>query len=196
MSNVGKIKERINEIRSTILTWLQTQTDFPVVFADSSDPRPDEAHVSFKILTNLIKLGSQDEKFINPTTGAVTLRSHREFTVAIEAVGNPVGPDEDLDDLIRATDILNAVHLSLDLDTVRGVFDLIDVAIVNEGTVTDISQILETETEPRALLEIVFRARFDTIDEPGYFDKIELQGEIDTDFDNVSDHDTGIIQVS
>ncbi len=196
MSNVTQIQERFNEINTVILEWLKEQADFPVVMAESSDPRPDETHLSFKMLTNLIKLGAKDERIINKTTGKVTLRAHRQFTVAIEAIGNPVGPDEDLDDLIRATDILHAVHISLDQITVRDKFNAADLAIINEGTVTDISQLLETETEPRALLEIVLAARFDITDNPGYFDTVELTGDFDTDCDGeFDDYSTGVIQV-
>ena len=195
MSFVTQIKERFNEIRETLLEFLQEQADVPVVIAEQSDPRPDEAHLSFKVLTNLIKLGSKDERLMDTATGKTTLRAHREFTVAIEAIGKPVGPDDDLEDMVRATDLLDAVHMSLDFDTVRSKFDEIGLAIVNEGTVTDISQIMDTETEPRALLEIVCRARFDLIDEPGYFDKLQVSGDFDTDCDGVDEVSTGTIDV-
>ena len=195
MSFVTQIKERFNEIRETFLEFLQEQGDVPVVMAEHSDPRPDEAHISFKLLTNLIKLGSKDESIADKTTGKVTLRAHREFTIAIEAVGKPVGPDDDLEDMVRATDLLDAVHMSLDMASVRSKFDEIGLAIVNEGSVTDISQIMDTETEPRALLEIVCRARFDLIDEPGYFDKMQVSGDFDTDCDGTADISTGTIDV-
>ncbi len=196
MSNVKELRERFNEIRKVIRKWLVEQTDMSVVFAGHSDPRPDEPHVVFKLLTNLVKLGSKDETFMNKTTGLVTLRAHREFTVSIEAIGKPVGPDDELEDLVRATDILDAAHLSLDLDTVRARFDAIGLAIVDEGSVIDISQLLETETEPRALLEIVFRARFELLDNPGFFEKVQMSGEFDTDFDGVDNISTGLIEVS
>jgi hypothetical protein len=168
----------------------------PVVIAQESDPRPAEAHVSFKLLTGLVKLGSSDELLVDKSNGIITLRGHREFTVAIEAVGNPVSPQDDLETQIRATDILQGVHLSLDLPSVRDKFSAVGVAIVNEGTVTDISQILETETEPRALLEIVLRARFDVIDDVGYFDRVQFSGDLDTDCDGVDDYTTGTIEVA
>lgn len=196
MSNVSAIKERLNEIQGAILAWLQEQADFPVIIADQSDPRPDETHLSFKLLTSLIKLGGMDETIMDTATGIMTLRGFREFTVAIEAVGNPVGPDEDLDDMIRATDILNAVQLSIDLPSTRAYFDSFNVAIAEQGSVTDISQLLETEKEPRALLEVVFRARFDISDTPGYFDKVAMSGDFDADCDGTDDISTGIIQVS
>lgn len=196
MSDFDEINERFNEIRETILEWLQDRTDRPVVFADQSDPRPNEPHVSFKLLTNLIKLGSFDERILNKTSPyKSTLRAHREFVVAIEAVGSPVGPSDDLDDFVRATDILTGVHLSLDQITVRDRFNAIGLAVVNEGAVTDISQLLETETEPRALLEVRFRARFDITDNPGYFEKVEMSGDVDTDSDGNSDYNTGTILV-
>jgi len=191
----------MDEIRDDVLLpWLEDVTDLPVVMADHSDPRPKGPHVSFKLLSNLSKIGALDERVpvyndANEHTGTFKIRAHREFIVSIEAVGSPVGPSDDLEDFVRATDILNAVHLSLDLTKTRNIFSEGNVAIYDEGSVTDISQILETETEPRALLELGCRARFDLTDNPGYFDKAQIEGDFDTDCDGSDDYSTGIVDI-
>jgi hypothetical protein len=182
-------KEKFNEIRSVLLAWLEDISDFPVVIAEESDPRPNqgEPHVAFKILTNLVKLGSRDEHRPATATTEYKVVSHREFTVSITAVGSPVSDDEDLDDKVRATDILNEIQLSLERPTVLDRFTEIDLAVVSEGTVVDTSLLLETETEPRATLDVIFRVRIDVEDDPGIIEKTRISGEIDSNMDGSFD---------
>ena len=140
-------------------------------------------------------MGGHDEKYTDPTDGRTVVRSHRNFTVRIEAVGQPVGPRDDLDRLLRATDMLQAVEMSTDTNSTISRLDRLGVAIVDEGDVLDISQFMETENEPRAVLDMIFRARFDQVDDPGYFDTIEFEGEFDSGRGGNPDHSTGTITV-
>ena len=196
MSNLTEIKERFNEIREGVLEWLKDQTDWPVVMSDHSDPRPDGPHIAFKLLTSLEKIGAKDEQIIDKATGKVTTRSHRVFTISIEAVGRPVGPDDELEDFIRATDMLNAVNLSMDTVGVKEHFNGMHVAVLDEGDVVDISALLETETEPRAVLDIRCSARFDFTETPSYYDAVKMSGDFDTDGDGNFNYNTGVIDVS
>lgn len=167
--------------------------------ADHSDPRPEGPHVSFKLLTSFLPQGAVDEKVMEKKAGVLTgkqvQRSYRTFTVAIESVGKAVGPNDKLEDFVRATDILENIHLTMDLETVRARFKKVGVAINDKGSVTDISRFLETETEPRALLEMRCSTRFDIVDNPGYFNKVQLSGDFDTNGDGNADVSTGIIDI-
>jgi len=194
------VKELTRTIENTFLQWITDEGAYSVVMSDHSDHRPEGPHFSFKILSDINPIGGSDEETMEKdsngnATGRMVIRAHREFTVSIEAVGKAVGQRGKLKDFVRATDMLNALHLGVDTPTVRARFQEKNIAINDKGTVSDISQFLETETEPRALLEMFCSTRIDIVDEPGYFDSAEVSGSVDTDGDGVYDLDTGLITI-
>jgi len=200
MSNYKIIKELTEKIESTFLKWITDEGAYSVVMSEHSDHRPDGPHFAFKILGEITPIGGSDEQtmeknHLGELTGRMVLRAHREFTISIESVGKAVPNRGNLKDFVRATDMLNALHLGLDTPTVRARFQAINVAINDKGNVSDISQFLETETEPRALLEMLCSTRIDIVDEPGYFENAEITGCTDTNGDGTYNLDTGLIEI-
>lgn len=196
--NMYKVmKEFTANLENTFLKWISDYTDYSVVLSDHSDHRPEGPHFAFKVLSDISPIGGADEQIpeknsLGVSTGRIKIRAHREFTISIEAVGKAVGQRGNLKDFVRATNMLNALHLTLDTPTVRARFQKIGVAINDKGTVQDISQFLETETEPRALLEMLCSTRIDLMDDPGYFENSEISGQTDTNEDGIYNLDTGI----
>jgi len=181
------IKDIFNEIREIILAWLSEATDLTVVIEGESDPRPDPPFVSFKMLTGLVKIGGHDEQIAANATAPFTIRSHREFTISVNAVGKPVGNYDDLSDKIRATDILTDVELSLQKPTVIQRLKDAGLAVIHSDSIVDLSQIIENETEPRAKLDIILRLRIDRTDDPGVIEHVQLSGAFDSDMDGNAD---------
>ncbi len=182
--SVGAIKEKLHEVRATLYEWLRDVADYPVVFAESSDPRPSEPHLVFKLFPSLVRIGGRDEH--RPATeagGSYTIISHRMMTVTITAAGWPVGQGDELDDKVEATHILTEVQLSLERPTVLESLQAIDLSVLSEGDIIDVSAVQETETEPRAVLDIILGIRFDVTDDPGIIEKVKISGALDSTFD-------------
>jgi len=189
-------REKFNEIRAALYQWLTDIADVPVVIAEESDPRPSGPHLAFTILTTLVRVGGLDEHLPKTATREYTIRSQRTFTVSITAAGTPVGNFDDLDAKVRAVDLLNEVQLSLERPTVMEPLRAIGLSIFEQGQVISLPAEQETETEPRAVLDIIFGVCIEVTDEPGYIEKVQVSGQIDTDKDGSLDLDIPEFEVS
>lgn len=181
--SVQIVKNRLREVRDGLHKWLSYVADYPVVMAEASDPRPAEPHLAFKLFPSLVRVGSRDEHRPATDTTPYTIVSHRMITVTITAGGWPVGPYDDLEDKVEATHLLTAVQLALEAPTTQAMLQSLDLGIINEGEVIDISAEQETETEPRAVLDIIFGIRIDITDDPGCIEKAKMSGELSPTFD-------------
>ncbi len=187
------VKEAMNEYREAIQKWLSDTTDLVVVFGERSDPQPDKPYISFKFLTGLIKVGSQDEfvAAVKAQTGPPAVAEkpahvvhQRNITVSITAIGRY---NDDPDKYDRASDILAQVQNSLGLPTTVQIFRAAGLALRQDDTISDISVLLDTETESRAVFDIIFGVALTTEDDPGFIDTVELEGNFDSDQDGVAD---------
>lgn len=152
---VQTTQQVMDGMRGIILAWLSSVVNYTVVFEQSSDPRPPAPYVAFKMLTGLIKYGNQDEVGNDPADvsgRSFLVKGHRKCTIRIEAIGLAT---DDLTTSVRATDILQDVQNSLSRPSIRDAFRFGNFSIIDFKAVTDISKLLETETEPRAQLEVV-----------------------------------------
>lgn len=178
------------EIREVVQRWLEDVTDYPSIFAEESSPRPDAPYTAFKFLTSLQKIGAVDEQIPATSSRAYKIRHFRQFTLSIQAFGR-----RDDDEYISAGAILSHVQNTLDVPTVAEVFRDIGLSLVSEGSVTDISQELDTEVEPRAVLDIIFNVCFETEDDPGVIESVAVRGLFDLDGDGDPEIDSGVTQI-
>lgn len=189
---LSNTQERFNEIRTKLREWAVgvLGDDDNIVIAEESDPRPSGAHLSINMLGGIQSLGSNAERRTDGTTGRETTTNHQEFTVSLMAVGCPNSGNY-IEDRVRAVDILNELKFSLEKHSTQAFFNEIDLVIADEGEITAIPATLETEIEPRAVLDIRCRARFDIVDEDhdstSYFDSTKISGSVDTDGDGTFD---------
>lgn len=189
---LSSTKTKFDEIRETIRRWAADilDDDDAVVHAKESDPRPSGPHVSVGILGDPIRIGRNAERKTDSTTGRETTISHWEFMVSFMAVGCP-NAGNDIEDKIRAEDILMELKLAMEMYSTQAFFDEINLVIADEGNIQSVPAVLETETEPRAVLDIKCRVRIEVVDETNddesYFDNTKISGSVDTDGDGTFD---------
>lgn len=171
----------MDKIEQGIQSWLETTVSYPVVFSGQNMVRPPAPFVSWKLLTGMIKIGSFDELYVNKNDLNYHLKGQRQFTALFEATG--IATDGTLKNRVRATDILGEIQYSLNKPETIGHFQNINLVIQEENEISDITELLETEYEPRASLEITFRIAIDEIVDPGTIDLISVSGDLDTNFD-------------
>lgn len=201
------VRQVMNEIREHIRQWIvavfERENFQPeVIPAELSLPRPNPPYITFKIASLNTKRGAVDEQIplidANPG-GAPDIQSYktratREFTLSIQFFGLA---SEDWEQAISAMDMAMAVQNSIDLRSVKDFFSEKNLGIVNDNNIQDISELIDSETEPRAIYDVIMSARFETEDEAiTFIESIEYQGDFDTNMDGTFNKSTGPVTVS
>lgn len=174
-------KKTIDKIDEGLQSWLESIVPYTVVKSGQNTVRPKPPFVSYKMITGMIKLGSFDELYVNKTDNLYHLKGQRQFTVLFEATGTPT--DGTLASIVRATDIIGEIQFALNKPNTTSFFLGLDLAIQEENEITDITELLETEYEPRATLSIIFRTAIDEEVDPGTIETVLISGDVDTTFD-------------
>lgn len=175
------IRKRMDEVRNTLLTWLENVTGFTVVLSGQDFVRPTPPYLSLNIITGFIKIGSIDELIYNSNKQKWILKGVREFVTSIEAYGIPTSGT--YQSIYRAVDILGEVQFSLNKPETISLFNNIGIAVVNENEIIDITELLDTEYEPRASYDITLRLTLDEEVDPGEIKTVIASGEFDTNQD-------------
>jgi hypothetical protein len=136
-------------IQDAVRTWLTTEltalTD--VIFAEQAAPRPAVPFATVK-LGAPIKLGYDDAGALTdpgaPAYASRAMRGDRRLPVSVQIFG------------AGAMDYARAASNALSKETIRDDLRSTGIAPVDNGTITDLTELLETDFEDRAGLEVVF----------------------------------------
>lgn len=168
------------DVQDAIYNWLSAElAPSTVMFADQDAPQPAvRPYATIKVL-NVNRIGNNDIQGAPDGTGIATIKGHREATVSIQTFGPGA-----IQLLVDAQDSLNKWSVQQALRESGNIVFVSDEGIVN------VSDLLETEIEERAALDMIFRYATESTDDVGFIQFVELENEID---DNNGDPGNGVI---
>jgi hypothetical protein len=153
-----------NTVRQNLYTWAITQVPggMPVIFYEPNAPRPVVPYVSLYL--NSITAVNQDWSAPDADIlGVIDMKGDRNFTLQIQAYGN--------DPLTVLENIRTSLQKQTVLDTLRAN----GIAFYQSLTINDITELVDSQFERRAQLDVLFGIGQIYTDNPGYFSTIEVE---------------------
>lgn len=176
------VRSRFDEVRKVTLKWLNSIMDCKVVELEDGSPRPNPPFLGFKLVSEMSSLGVYDEQGFDGDT--FRMKGFREFTIhfeSVEATRNSSAKK-------RATDRVGEIQFDLDSPLVGEQFRKIGVAVIEKGIVVDFTKVLETDFEPRAILDSRFNISLEKDVSIGAIDIVEIDGDVDSGQGGDPDH--------
>lgn len=149
-------------VKTNLYTWASGQSGGnPVIFANENSPRPALPYMTL-FLNSLVQIG--DDYVPRPDgVGDLDLVGDREFTLQVQCFGgDPIT-------------LLENMRTSLQKETVLATLRANGIVFVQHNPITDITALLDTEFEPRASMDILFRIAQTDTDNHGLIETVEVQ---------------------
>lgn len=167
-------------IRDALFDWIHTAVNgslsendansIPVRRAEEGSVAEDgEAYIEYKFLTGLIAVGLKDELRYDKDQDKFFLFGRREFSVQVEAFGD------------KAPECVAQIQQGLSAPNICEILRNAGIAVIDDNVISDATLFLETEYEPRALLDVRMSTalqNFDIVDGLGTIDSVGLVNEI------------------
>lgn len=153
-----------NVVRQSLYSWASSvvPSGMPVIFYEPNAPRPVVPYVTLYL--NTITSVNQDYSDPNADTdGSIYMKGDRQFTVQIQAYGN--------DPLTVLENIRTSLQKQTVLDTLRAN----GIVFYQSLTINDITELVDSQFERRAQLDVLFGIGQTYNDVPGYFSTIEVE---------------------
>jgi hypothetical protein len=153
-------------VQDAIYAWVSANIGgATAIFSDQDAQQPDRPYVTIKLLP-VVKLGVLDEERSPNEFGIAKIVGHREVTASIQSYGpGAMQLAYGLQDSLQKRTILDEIFFTNGM------------AVVNDATITNLSEDLETEIEERALLEVMFRYPTEQNDDVGVIESVEVENE-------------------
>lgn len=159
-------------VKTNLYTWAVSvlPVGMPVIYWEPNAPRPEIPYVS--LFLNSIVAPNQDWTSAQADANGVTLmQGDRQFTLSMQAYG---GTDP--------LTVLENVRSSLQKQTVLDTLRANGIVFYSSLNIEDITDLIDSQWERRASMDILFGIGQSYSDAPGYFDKTVIQ-EIINDID-------------
>jgi hypothetical protein len=146
-----------------------TEDEVTVIYEESSGPRPPRPYVTLKIIAGPSEKAFDELRPIPADPNKkFDLTGIRQYTVSMKAFGE------------AAHDILSDLQLCLEApDSIEFFIRNEDIAVVSRGPVTDISALLETGFETRAVMDVIFNAVVSKVVDPSTIESTEISGTLE-----------------
>jgi len=161
-------------VKTTLYNWAVSVVPLgmPVIFWEPNGPRPEIPYITI-FLSSIIAL-NQDWSATNANVlGEINMKGDRSFTLQIQGYGN---------DPIT---VLENIRTSLQKQTVLDTLRAGGIVFYQSLTITDITELVDSQYEKRASLDILMAIGQIYTDQPGYFSEIEVQEIYLDQIDNV-----------
>lgn len=181
--------EKLKQIKLAIRDWMVDafDGDVPVIYAEQSDPRPAPPYITFRFLTGLLKVGSRDDRqqvYDEPNDQLYHATcGQRSLPITIQCVGVADDPINEP----SPVEMLGYLQQTLERPSVQDAFNTVGLSVRNDGVATAIPKMLETEIEPRAVLDITFGCGLVDIEAIQHIEHVEITGKVDRDGDGTVD---------
>jgi len=157
-----------DEKRQAIIQWLEKVSGVTAIFEDQDAPRPTPPYITVKIISGPIRVG-HDETRVRENNTIVDIVGQRQFTVSVTSIGS---------DQSEAEKIMNCVQISVCRDEIRQDFIAADLAFQTAEGPFDLSALLDTVTEPRKQMDVIFGTVFSIEEEQGRVEQVEVTGTV------------------
>lgn len=146
--------------------------NMPVIFYEPNAPRPTVAYITL-YLNSIIAVNQDWQSEMADINGTVNMKGDRQFTLQIQAYGG--------DPLTVLENIRTSLQKQTVLDTLREN----GISFYQSLNIADITQLVDSQYEKRAQLDVLFGIGQVYTDTPGYFDEIEVQEIIENQIGDV-----------
>ena len=163
-------------VRNALFDWINRAVNGPSVQPGVSGPIPikrseqgsprkgKEGFIEYKFLTALQAVGRNDELRFDSTLDKFFLYGRREFSVRVDAIG-----EKSLECIVQVQQSLSGPVACQQLDSAG-------ISVVTDNAIVDATDFLETEHEPRHMLDVRFAMALQNFDLVDGLDTIETVG--------------------
>lgn len=151
-------------VKTSLYNWVVAQIPMgmPVIYWQPNSPRPTIPYITLYL--SQVTAVNQDWADSEATgIGVINMKGDRNFTLEVQAYGS--------DPLTLMENIRTSLQKQSVLDTLR----TNGIVFYSSLTINDITELVDSQFERRAHLDILFGIGQVYTDTPGYFDHIELQ---------------------
>lgn len=170
-----KLPIDFNAIRKALSNEVQRVTGLTCILEEpetQNAPRPPKPYFSFKLVGPAIKSGDDSSDVIGTTTTVWNVGGQRKVMVDFNTYGCS---HED------AYGYMALWQSALETETTQGKLRTAGIAVWLNGSVQDISQLLNTAYEGRAHMEVAFGVAANIEDERGAIENVTTTGTVTTD---------------
>jgi hypothetical protein len=162
-------------VKTNLYNWAVSvlPVGMPVIFWESNAPRPVIPYVTL-FISSIVAVNQDWASHASDGTGIVDMKGDRQFTLSIQAYG---GTDP--------LTILENVRSSLQKQTVLDTLRTNGIVFFSSLNLTDISDLIDTEFEKRASLDVLLGIGQTYTDNPQYFDHAEIQARLLDDYGSI-----------
>jgi hypothetical protein len=168
-------------VEAGIHDWINGQTGLPMRWSNQNAPQPDYAYINALLFSGLQE-GQSERVYSDFDDGAPageelteTVRAGQALVFNIECHQTQVTNANQ-----TAFAILTGLVASLGKSSVRDSLRSAGLALINEGTVQDISAIVNAGFDSRATLDVTFRACSVTTSKVAVIEQTEVEGCVDS----------------
>lgn len=154
-------------IYQTLYNWLTAESGLTVIRANQKGPRPARPYASLNFLNPSNRLGNSIDQQRATDAGLVAAEGMRSAVASINIFGD------------NALDTMAAVRDSLDRADVQEVFEDGEIAHLDEGPITDLTELQETIYEERAQMDLTLSFVASSEVDVGTIEEVVLEGEAD-----------------
>ena len=145
---INVLKQKRTELNTFFKDWIELiLPGMNTYYMGQNAPRPALPYIAYQPIANIDTVGF-DERRVDDQ-GTETLRGQRVISCEMIAISDPSSRWDGDDD---AWSILQEMRFSFDYPEVIDLLSAITCRVIDYGTVTDLSQNLNTATESRASL--------------------------------------------
>ena len=152
----------LTTIKAALQDWLTDATGLPVIWQFQNVPEPNTPFISVNPVANIKRIGVDDERIPNDTTGLGSMAAHRELMCSVNAMGAGA-----LAALSAALDKLETPTLYDGWFYARGL-------AARTGELRNLTGMKNSRFEQRAQIDVTITCvNTDQTDDAGYFDHLE-----------------------
>lgn len=166
-------------VKIALYNWAVSQvpSGMPVIWWQPNAPRPVVSGVNVPYVTlflSSVTAVNQDWSSSEADiSGIINMKGDRQFTVSVEAYG--------ADPLT----LLENIRTSLQKQTVLDMLRVGGIAFYASLTINDLTDLVDSQFERRAQLDILFGIAQIYTDNPGYFDEIEVDAVVENELGTI-----------
>lgn len=151
-------------VKTSLFAWVASvaPSGTPIIYWQQNSPRPTVPYIT--LFLSSVTAPNQDwTSFISSVSGVVNMQGDRQFTLEVQAYGS--------DPLTLMENIRTSLQKQTVLDGLRAN----GIVFYSSLTINDITELVDSQFERRAQLDILFGIGQQYTDAPGFFDHVQIQ---------------------